>query len=198
MGCDKVSAGCKNCYAEALTRRFTNHFKDGFEFTPHPERLDEPRRWGKPSRMFVNSMSDLFHERMPLEYLKRVFEVMADCDQHVFQILTKRQERLLELAPELPWPDNVWMGVSVENQTFAHRVDYLRQVPATVRFLSCEPLIGPLDLRLRRRLCARRIPSDPIYTISVMFGGSAATFPGSLQGLFSTAPQAKSTKPKIT
>lgn len=149
VGCDKVSAGCKNCYAEALTKRFTNHFKDGFEFTLHPERLQEPRRWRKPSRVFVNSMSDLFHERMPMEYLKQVFEVMAECNRHVFQILTKRQERLVELAPKLPWPDNVWMGVSVENQTFAHRVDYLREVPAAVRFLSCEPLIGPLDLDLR-------------------------------------------------
>lgn len=149
VGCDKVSAGCRNCYAEALTKRFTNHFKDGFDFTLHPERLREPRRWRKPSRVFVNSMSDLFHERMPLEYLKQVFEVMAECDKHIFQILTKRQERLLELAPELPWPDNVWMGVSVENQTFVHRVDYLREVPAAVRFLSCEPLIGPLELDLR-------------------------------------------------
>lgn len=148
VGCDKVSAGCKNCYAEALTKRFTNHFANGFEFTLHPERLDEPRRWKKPSRVFVNSMSDLFHERMPLEYLKQIFEVMAECDRHVFQILTKRQERLVELAPELPWPDNVWMGVSVENQTFAHRVDYLRTTPAAVKFLSCEPLIGPLDLDL--------------------------------------------------
>lgn len=149
VGCNKVSAGCRNCYAEALTKRFTNHFKDGFDFTLHPERLREPRRWRKPSRVFVNSMSDLFHERMPLEYLKQVFEVMSECDKHIFQILTKRQERLLELAPELPWPDNVWMGVSVENQTFVHRVDYLREVPAAVRFLSCEPLIGPLELDLR-------------------------------------------------
>lgn len=148
VGCDKVSAGCKNCYAEALTRRFTNHFANGFEFTLHPERLDEPRRWRKPSRVFVNSMSDLFHERMPLSYLKQVFEVMAECDRHVFQILTKRHERLVELASELPWPDNVWMGVSVENQTFTHRVDYLRRAPAAVRFLSCEPLIGPLALDL--------------------------------------------------
>lgn len=148
VGCDKVSAGCKNCYAEALTKRFTNHFANGFEFTLHPERLYEPKRWRKPSRVFVNSMSDLFHERMPLEYLKQVFEVMAECERHVFQILTKRQERLVELAPELPWPDNVWMGVSIESQTFAHRADYLRQVPAAVRFLSCEPLIGPLELDL--------------------------------------------------
>ena len=148
-GCNKVSPGCKHCYAEALTRRFRNHFPEGFQFTLHPERLDEPRRWRKPSRVFVNSMSDLFHERMPFEFLEEIFRVMTECPKHVFQILTKRHERLLELAPEFDWPENVWMGVSVENQDYAHRVDYLRQVPAAVRFLSCEPLIGPLDLDLR-------------------------------------------------
>ncbi len=149
VGCNKVSPGCKHCYAEAITKRFHGHFPNGFEFTLHPERLDEPKRWRKPSRVFVNSMSDLFHERMPLDFLQQVFEVMAECEKHVFQILTKRHERMLELAPELDWPDNVWMGVSVENQDYAHRVDYLRQVPAAVRFLSCEPLIGPLELDLR-------------------------------------------------
>ncbi len=148
VGCNKVSPGCKHCYAEALTKRFRNHFENGFTFTLHPERLDEPRRWRKPSRVFVNSMSDLFHERMPFEFLEEIFRVMEECPRHVFQILTKRHERLLELAPELDWPENVWMGVSVENQDYAHRVDYLRQVPAAVRFLSCEPLIGPLDLDL--------------------------------------------------
>ena len=147
-GCNKVSPGCKHCYAEALTKRFRNHFPDGFEFTLHPERLEEPRRWRKPSRVFVNSMSDLFHERMPLDFLKEVFGVMADCERHVFQILTKRHERLVELAPELEWPENVWMGVSVETQRYTERVDYLRRVPAEVRFLSCEPLLGPLELDL--------------------------------------------------
>ncbi len=147
-GCNKVSPGCKNCYAEALTKRFRSHFENGFDFTLHQERLDEPRRWRKPSRVFVNSMSDLFHERMPFDFLQEVFRVMEECPQHVFQILTKRHERMLELAPELDWPENVWMGVSVENQDYAHRVDYLRQVPAAVRFLSCEPLIGPLSLNL--------------------------------------------------
>lgn len=148
VGCNKVSPGCKHCYAEALTRRFPNHFAHGFEFALHPKRLDEPRRWRKPSRVFVNSMSDLFHEQMPFEFLEEVFRIMAECPKHVFQILTKRHERMLELAPELDWPENVWMGVSVENQDYAHRVDYLRQVPAAVRFLSCEPLIGPLYLDL--------------------------------------------------
>lgn len=148
VGCNKVSPGCKNCYAEALTKRFYKQYPDGFEFTIHPQRLDEPRRWRKPSRVFVNSMSDLFHERMPLDFLQAIFRVMSECPKHVFQVLTKRHERLVELAPALPWPENVWMGVSVENQDYAHRVDFLRQVPAAVRFLSCEPLIGPLKLDL--------------------------------------------------
>lgn len=148
VGCSKVSPGCKHCYAEALTKRFHQHFPSGFEFTLHRERLDEPRRWRKPSRVFVNSMSDLFHEQMPLSFLQEVFRVMEECPQHVFQILTKRHERMLELTPELEWPENVWVGVSVENQDYAHRVDYLRQIPAAVRFLSCEPLIGHLSLDL--------------------------------------------------
>jgi protein gp37 len=148
VGCNKVSPGCKHCYAEAITKRFPRGFPNGFEFTLRPERLDEPRRWRKPSRVFVNSMSDLFHERMPLDFLREVFAVMEECPRHVFQILTKRHERMVDLAPELPWPENVWMGVSVENQDYSHRVDYLRRVPAEVRFLSCEPLLGPLDLDL--------------------------------------------------
>ena len=148
VGCNKVSPGCKNCYAEALTKRFYKQYPDGFKFTIHPQRLNEPRRWRKPSRVFVNSMSDLFHERMPFGFLQEIFHVMEECPQHVFQILTKRHERLVELAPELNWPKNVWMGVSVENQNYAHRVDCLKQVPAAVRFLSCEPLLGPLKLNL--------------------------------------------------
>lgn len=148
VGCNKVSPGCKHCYAETLTKRFHQNFPNGFDFTLHPERIEEPKRWRKPSRVFVNSMSDLFHERMPLGFLQDVFRVMEECPRHVFQILTKRHERLVELAPLLEWPENVWMGVSVENQDYAHRVDYLRQVPAAVRFLSCEPLIGPLQLDL--------------------------------------------------
>ena len=147
-GCNKVSPGCKHCYAEAITRRFPLGFPNGFDFTLHPGRLEEPKKWRKPSMVFVNSMSDLFHERMPLDFLLEIFGVMEDCPQHVFQILTKRHGRMAELAPELPWPENVWMGVSVERQDYAHRVDYLRRVPAAVRFLSCEPLLGPLELDL--------------------------------------------------
>lgn len=147
-GCNKVSPGCKHCYAEAITKRFRQHFPNGFEFTLHPERLEEPRHWRKPSLVFVNSMSDLFHERMPFGFLEKIFEVMRECPQHVFQVLTKRHERLVELAPQLEWPENIWMGVSVENQDYAHRVECLKQVPAVVRFLSCEPLLGPLELDL--------------------------------------------------
>jgi protein gp37 len=149
-GCNKVSPGCKHCYAETITKRFTNHFPQGFKFTLHPDRLDQPKRWREPSMIFVNSMSDLFHEQMPISYLKQVFEVMEDCPQHVFQVLTKRHKRLLEIAELeiLTWPDNVWIGVSVETQKYVERVDYLRKVPAKVRFLSCEPLLGPLELDL--------------------------------------------------
>lgn len=145
-GCSKVSPGCKFCYAEAITLRFRNSFPEGFRFVTHPDRLREPLRWRKPSRVFVNSMSDLFHEEMPFDFLEAVFGVMEECPQHVFQILTKREQRLSELAPRLAWPPNVWLGVSVETQRYAHRVDVLRRVPARVRFLSLEPLLGALAL----------------------------------------------------
>ncbi len=147
-GCSKVSPGCKNCYAETITKRFKNNFPNGFKFTLHPNRLGEPLKWRSPSKVFVNSMSDLFHEEMPMTFLTQVFDVMERAPQHVFQILTKRHERLVKLAPELSWPDNVWVGVSVESQKYTHRVDSLREVPAAVRFLSCEPLLGPLKLNL--------------------------------------------------
>lgn len=147
-GCTKVSPGCKHCYAETLTKRFTNHFQNGFQFTLHPERVSQPKHWRKPSRIFVNSMSDLFHEDMPIEFLQQIFMVMNECPQHIFQILTKRHERMLELADILDWTDNIWLGVSVENQKYIHRVDYLRQTPAHIKFLSCEPLLGPLELNL--------------------------------------------------
>jgi protein gp37 len=147
-GCTKVSPGCAHCYAEAITRRFTNNFPNGFALTEYPERLQEPKRWHKPSRIFVNSMSDLFHEGVSLDFLKKVFEVMNDTPWHIYQILTKRHERLLDLAEKLHWSDNVWIGVSVENQNYTHRIDCLRQVPAKIRFLSCEPLLGELKLDL--------------------------------------------------
>lgn len=147
-GCNKVSPGCKYCYAEAITERFTNNFPQGFKFTIYENRLEQPKSWRKPSRIFVNSMSDLFHEEMPIDFLKKVFDVMNETPWHIYQILTKRHERLKELAPLLNWSDNIWMGVSVENQDYTHRIDYLRQVPAKVRFLSCEPLLGALNLDL--------------------------------------------------
>lgn len=147
-GCNKVSPGCAHCYAEAMTRRFPNNFLNGFEFTKHPERLKQPKAWRKSSRIFVNSMSDLFHEEMDIDFLQEIFRVMNETPRHTFQILTKRSDRLLELSPQLNWSSNIWMGVSVESQKYVERVDRLRQVPAAVRFLSCEPLLGPLNLNL--------------------------------------------------
>ena len=150
-GCTKVSPGCAYCYAEAITLRF----RRGGPFLPglstirlHPDRLAIPEKWRAPRRVFVNSMSDLFHEDVPLEFIQRVFEVMERASRHTFQILTKREVRLHSLAPKIHWPANVWMGVSVENQFWADkRIPYLLQVPARVRFLSVEPLLKPVDLR---------------------------------------------------
>jgi protein gp37 len=149
-GCNKISPGCRSCYAEAIAERFrgSKAFPNGFDFTLHPERINQPRSWRKPMRVFVNSMSDLFHEEMPIKTLQELFGVMAECPQHVFQILTKRHERLAELAPSLHWTPNIWMGVSIENQDYAHRADYLRKVPAAIRFISAEPLLGPFELDL--------------------------------------------------
>jgi protein gp37 len=148
-GCTKVSQGCKNCYAERMAKRLkamgSPRYEHGFRLTLHDDLVDLPRRWKQPRLIFVNSMSDLFHEDVPLAFIKRVFETMEQCPQHVFQILTKRGARLSEFAAELHWPANVWMGVSVEDNRVIDRIDYLLQVPAAVRFLSCEPLIGPLD-----------------------------------------------------
>ena len=148
-GCDKVSPGCRYCYAEALTERFSQQFPQGFKLTLHPERLEQPKHWRTPSRIFVNSMSDLFHKDLPLSYIQQIFSIMRDTPWHIYQILTKRDQRLVELAPQLEWTENIWVGVSVENQKYTSRIDALRQVPATVRFLSCEPLLGPLSLELQ-------------------------------------------------
>ena len=153
-GCTRVSPGCANCYALRFAERFRgvpgHPYEVGFDLTLRPERLEQPLAWKRPRRIFVNSMSDLFHEGVPLSFVERVFAVMAEADWHVFQILTKRVDRLAELAPELPWPTNVWMGVSVENRRWVTRIDRLREVPASVRFLSCEPLLGDLgELDLR-------------------------------------------------
>ncbi|MCG8367320.1 MAG: phage Gp37/Gp68 family protein [Pseudanabaenales cyanobacterium] len=147
-GCNKVSPGCRYCYAEALTERFTNNFPQGFKLTLHPDRLEQPKKWRTPSRIFVNSMSDLFHKDVPFEYLQEIFAVMRETPWHIYQILTKRDQNLAELAPKLEWAKNIWMGVSVENQQYTSRIDALRQVSARVRFLSCEPLLGSLRLDL--------------------------------------------------
>lgn len=148
-GCTKVSQGCKHCYAERFAERWRgvkgHPFENGFDIQLRPERLELPLSWKEPKRIFVNSMSDLFHPKVPLDYIQRVFTTMRAARWHTFQILTKRAERLAQLAPEITWPANVWQGVSVEDMRVASRVDELRKVPAAVRFLSLEPLIGPLD-----------------------------------------------------
>jgi len=147
-GCFKISQGCKNCYAERMAKRLKamgcGRYTDGFSPTLHWDLLDAPRAWKKPRLVFVNSMSDLFLDEVPNEFIQRVFATMAACPQHTFQILTKRSERLRLMAPGLQWPKNVWMGVSVEDSRVIRRVTDLACVPAAVRFLSCEPLIGPL------------------------------------------------------
>jgi len=162
-GCTAVSPGCKNCYAARMALRLEHMGSGGFRkyagtaarsnggqpyFTGKinldPDSLGLPRRWRKPRTIFVNSMSDLFHEAVPLPYVKRVFAVMQECARHQFQVLTKRPERALELAPKLPWPANVWMGTSVESALYLERIRTLRRVPAKIRFLSLEPLLGPL------------------------------------------------------
>ncbi len=148
-GCTKVSQGCKHCYAERMAKRLiamgAERYRNGFSVTLHPDLVDIPRGWRLPRVVFVNSMSDLFHDDIPLAYIQRVFATMRDCPRHTFQVLTKRSERLVELARHLPWPENMWMGVSVEDARVLHRVADLQSVRAKVRFLSLEPLIGPLE-----------------------------------------------------
>ena len=147
-GCNKVSPGCKNCYAERMANRLkatgTPKYRNGFEVTLHPQTLEIPLHWRKPRSIFVNSMSDLFHPDVPDSFIKQVFDVMEQAPQHRFQVLTKRPERLAELDDALTWPSNVWMGVSVESQAYLPRIDLLRQTGAAVKFLSLEPLLGPL------------------------------------------------------
>ena len=147
-GCDKVSPGCKHCYAERLAGRLRAmgqfNYRNGFELTLQEHMLEIPLRWRKPRTIFVNSMSDLFHKRVPTSYIKRVFDVMSSAHWHQFQVLTKRSERLLKVSPKLSWAENIWMGVSVENQDYDFRIDDLRDTGAHVKFLSLEPLLGPL------------------------------------------------------
>ena len=148
-GCTKLSPGCKHCYAERFAERFRgvpgHPFEQGFDLRLVARALDLPKRWRRGRLVFVNSMSDLFHDDVPLDYIRRVFDVMRETPRHTYQVLTKRAERLEALAPELTFPPNVWMGVSVENQEHVWRADHLRRVPAAVRFLSLEPLLGPIE-----------------------------------------------------
>jgi protein gp37 len=148
-GCTKISPGCKHCYAERMAKRLQAmgqpRYRDGFELTLQPDVIEQPLAWKKPRLVFVNSMSDLFHDEVPLSYLEKVFQVMAEASWHVFQVLTKRSERLAQVASRLTWPANVWMGVSVESEDYTHRIDDLSGIPAAVRFLSVEPLLGPIN-----------------------------------------------------
>ena len=147
-GCDKVSAGCKYCYAEVMARRLQamgiDKYKYGFELRLHEDALQIPYEWKKPKVVFVNSMSDLFHKDVPLAFIQKVFDVMNKTPMHTYQVLTKRAERLYELHDKLNWRTNIWMGVSVENDKVKDRIDFLRETNAKVKFLSLEPLIGPL------------------------------------------------------
>jgi len=147
-GCTKVSPGCDHCYALRFAERFRgvarHPYEQGFDLKLWPDRLNLPLQWRKPRRIFVNSMSDLFHHEIPDEFILRVFDVMLRADWHVFQVLTKRPVRLARLAPSLPWPSHIWAGVSIELDRFASRADHLRKVPAAIRFVSAEPLLGPL------------------------------------------------------
>lgn len=161
-GCDRISAGCDNCYAMTLAKRLkamgsakyqtdgdSRTSGPGFGVALHPDALDIPRRWREPRTVFVNSMSDLFHARVPLDYVQQVFTVMRETPRHTFQVLTKRAARLAKVAHQIDWPANVWIGVSVEDQSHRERIDHLREVTAAVRFISAEPLLGPLpDLDL--------------------------------------------------
>lgn len=153
-GCTKISPGCKHCYAERLANRLKAmgqpNYRNGFKLTLQPRMLELPLKWTKPQTIFVNSMSDLFHADVPLDYIQRVFDVMNRAHWHRFQVLTKRADRLAQLSPELLWSPNIWMGVSVESQKYVHRIDELRQTGAKIKFLSLEPLLGELknlDLR---------------------------------------------------
>lgn len=152
-GCTKISAGCKYCYAERMAHRLqamgVPQYRDGFKLTLQPKALELPYTWKKPRLIFVNSMSDLFHVNVPLDYIQKVFTVMNECSHHQFQVLTKRPERTAELSRHLRWTDNIWMGTSVEDDRVIERIDHLKKVPASIRFLSLEPLLGPLpSLRL--------------------------------------------------
>jgi len=144
-GCSKISDGCINCYAARLAKRLQSmgnkRYTNGFAVTLHHDLIDIPLKWKKPRTIFVNSMSDLFHEKVPVAFIKAVFRTMEDANWHTFQILTKRSERLVELAPKLSWPSNVWMGVTVESEKYISRISDIAKVPAAIKYLSIEPLL---------------------------------------------------------
>ena len=148
-GCSQVSPGCAHCYAKTFAERWIgvpgHPYEQGFDLRLWPDRLEIPLKWRKPRTIFVNSMSDMFHEEIPDAYIERVFETMRNAHWHTFQVLTKREDRLATLAPHLHWAPNIWMGVTIENRRFIHRADILRHVPSAVRFISAEPLLGPLE-----------------------------------------------------
>lgn len=147
-GCTKISAGCQNCYAYTMAQRLhamgNPRYKNSFSITLHKDLIKKPLTWKTPKRIFVNSMSDLFHEDIPFEFIEEIFKTMNEASWHTFQILTKRSERLKELAPQLTWTPNIWMGVTVENTDVKYRIEDLRSVPASIRFLSLEPLLSDL------------------------------------------------------
>ncbi len=147
-GCTKISAGCQNCYAERMSKRLKamgqSNYRNGFDVTLHPHALKIPLMWQQPRTIFVNSMSDLFHQKVPTKFIQKIFEVMRQTPQHQYQILTKRSNRLAKLNEKLDWPQNVYMGVTVEEAKYSFRIDHLRQTSAVVKFLSLEPLLGPM------------------------------------------------------
>jgi protein gp37 len=148
-GCTKISHGCKNCYAERMARRLyfmgQERYRNGFRITLHKDLLEQPLHWKRPKYIFVNSMSDLFHKDVPAEFIERIFKIMIRADWHIFQILTKRSERLRKIADNLPWAQNIWIGVTVESQDYIYRIDHLRDIPASRKFISIEPMLSPIN-----------------------------------------------------
>lgn len=148
-GCNKISAGCKYCYAEVMTKRLKGmglpKYKNGFNITLHEDTLSTPFTWKKPKMVFVNSMSDLFHKNIPTSFIKKVFKIMNENSQHIFQLLTKRSDRLAQISGKLNWTKNIWMGVTIENSNVLYRIDELKSTNAYLKFISCEPLIGPIS-----------------------------------------------------
>jgi protein gp37 len=148
-GCTKISEGCRHCYAERMASRLklmgVKRYRGGFNVCIHEDLFEQPLSWKKPRTIFLNSMSDIFHEAIPFDVIHKLFKVMEQCPQHTFQVLTKRAEILADFAPNLPWPKNVWMGVTVESEEYASRIKYLKTVPAAIRFISFEPLINAIN-----------------------------------------------------